>query len=764
MTTPQTSAPQTQASPAKTATTALSSSAKGRQIGVPFETGKLPEPLRRPQGNEDEVAATLARLVSAGDEQSSPALLAAIMAAGFAVRDSDGSVMQTVEPGQGLLFEAWEVAAMGKMYGERKTVTLSYLTDAFKAIPELKRVPLATILLEGIRAHAQNNQSPLRFWACFIVELGRQADEPYDMLAEADPQSVRLDAIQSALIMRRLYGDFYGFAERSKQASTGFEGDKLRGVNSRLATADATPRTSIFVRASLQEDAPHFIRQHAARSPQPIQQSSPCGPLGRGDASTILDAGATILTTGWGSLMDYLGAEKYARFLNIANILLAYAKFIATYAALETEITVEDPPLVRTKDSVPGERRLLVAKVTMNVGKWENVNCIRTALNVATGLDFSLMSDGPMEGVEVNWHLNEGGDQSFSQGKKQIVGFWNGGPRIQDAGTYAGIPGKGGVPVGNATRSKTNKDGLAGVYLEGSPQVPYVGSPFLPVMKQAVVRTTIKLKGGDIKGDAVDIAGQALGGVGGLITMPTELLYRTDWASTATLTVPVKDWESCDRGWSGTITVTGKLTETKDQMPGGPRGWSLSSIAEKKRNFEYKFTLTGVKDTSEGFQNGYFADAQITINNSNVQVEKSIHSGFCDTGGRDARGSKISVMVKGVNTVTGSLLLNGTGKSRTTVYIAARGAQGYNILIHSPMPITGTRHSELKYEFPQCPLWEQVNSQAPEERPETFFPPVVEFLATFDPKNAGVLTGSRTEKDARSNGTITYQWDLQECK
>lgn len=772
---PTTSTSRTQQPPAETATSVLSSSARGRQMSVPFETGSLPEPLRKPQGSEDEVAATLGKLVSARDEKSVPALLAALMAAGLAVRDSDGSVMQTVQPGQGLVFEAWEVAAMGKMYGERKTVTLSYLSDGFKAIPALKGAPLATILLKGIRAHAQDNQSPLRFWARFIVELGHQADEPYDMLAESDPQSVRLDAIQSALIMRRLYGDFYGFGERSKQASRGFGGDKLRGVGARRTMADETQQGSLFISAALSEDAaPHFVKVRSAKSGQQTQQSSPCGELGKGDASTILDAGANILTTGWGELMGYLGAEKYAAFLNIANILLAYAKFIATYAALETEITVENPPLVRTWNTEAGGISKLTAKVTMNVGKWEQVNCIRTALNVATGLDFDLLSDGPLADVEVNWHLNEGGDQSL-RGKEQIVGF-KGGPRIQDAGTYAGIPGQGGIPVGNATRSKTDKDGLARVSLQGSPHVPWIAVPRVAVMKQAVVRTTIKLKGGDIKEDAVDIAGALAGFIrlekgkglsgsaGGWFTFPLELLYRTDWASTATITVPVKDWEPCDRGWSGTITVTGKLIETKDEMPGGPRGWSLSRITEVKRDFEYRFTLTGVKDTSEGFQNGYFADAQITINNSNVHVDKTTHGGFCDTGRRDARGSKITVMVKGLSTATNSLLLNGTGKSRTTVYIAERGAQGYNILINSPTPIAGTRKSELKVEFPQCPLWEQVNSHDPEERPETFYPNVIEFLATFDPKNPGVLSDSMTEKDGRSNGTITYKWDLQECK
>jgi hypothetical protein len=45
--------------------------------------------------------------------------------------------------------------------------------------------------------------------------------------------------------------------------------------------------------------------------------------------------------------------------------------------------------------------------------------------------------------------------------------------------------------------------------------------------------------------------------------MPTELLYRMDWASIASLTVPVRDWEVCEgRGWNGTIEVSHRKSES----------------------------------------------------------------------------------------------------------------------------------------------------------------------------------------------------------
>ena len=47
-----------------------------------FREGKLPDPMRLPRGNIDQQAATLAKAVAAGDDSSTAALYAAILAAG----------------------------------------------------------------------------------------------------------------------------------------------------------------------------------------------------------------------------------------------------------------------------------------------------------------------------------------------------------------------------------------------------------------------------------------------------------------------------------------------------------------------------------------------------------------------------------------------------------------------------------------------------------------------------------------------------------
>ncbi len=554
--------------PARGPQSTVFTSVKNEKMAAAFYSGQLPEALRKPEGKADDVAAALAKHVAAGDDQSVPALLTALMTAGFGIRDNDGGVTQTVQPGQGLIFEAWEVAAIAKMYGERRTVDLSYLSDAIRSIPELKQAPLERILIDGIRRQAVSEHPELRFWARFIVELGRQSEQPYNLLAASNNKSIRIDAIQNALILRRVLGDIYTLSQRPEQA--------LRRVpaQSKIAYAHA-PQTQPCTLSDME--------------------------------STVADIRATAMTTAFGELMSWVNDkiqgsagklfEGYGKFANIANILLAYAKFIATYAALETEITVDNPPLIRNTSTSPGQRRHLTAKVKMNIGKGQQVNCFRWLLNAGTGLDFNLMNDGPLAGVEVTWHLVSGGAADFySSGDRgqQIVQFAGTGPRIQDAGTYAGIPGKGGTPVGNLTRTKTDAQGNARIILEGASRRNSVSSPHLPVMKNAVVMTTVKLKGGDLKGDAVDIAGHVSGGIislgkkeglggaaGGLFTLPLELLYRTDWASTAMIEVPVKDWETCDKGWYGTISYS-------EDWEGKPQGLQKVSSKSHHETIEVK--------------------------------------------------------------------------------------------------------------------------------------------------------------------------------
>ena len=71
------------------------------------------------------------------------------------------------------------------------------------------------------------------------------------------------------------------------------------------------------------------------------------------------------------------GAKNLGSISAIVSTLLGYAQFIATYAALEVDVSLDAPPLVRTKKKAPqsGERKQLTAIVKMNIGNAQMLNC-----------------------------------------------------------------------------------------------------------------------------------------------------------------------------------------------------------------------------------------------------------------------------------------------------------------------------------------------------------------------------------------------------
>ncbi|HSL55246.1 MAG TPA: hypothetical protein VK868_12670, partial [Pyrinomonadaceae bacterium] len=329
----------------------LKRSPKALVMAKAFREGKLPEPARLPRGNVDHQAATLAKAVTLRDESSTAALYAAVLAAGFGVRDVDGSIMQTQERGQGLILDASELAATAKLYSEDYGVMLSHFSDSFtQTVPELKDLPLANLLLDGLRAGANSTNPSVRFLSRFIVELGRNGEPSSDLLGNVDPTKTRLDAIQFALLLRRLSGDL-------------------------LASQQKTAR--LDHRANYAHAKSRF-----ARAPVAANWQSPCPTNDTQDL--ILDANSLTSTTLFGMLADRIGGklEKYGGMAGFANIVATVFKFILTYSMVDVEITMNDEMLTRTKsNSTPGETRQLTAKLKILPSSWEKLNCLRWIFN-----------------------------------------------------------------------------------------------------------------------------------------------------------------------------------------------------------------------------------------------------------------------------------------------------------------------------------------------------------------------------------------------
>ena len=706
-----------------------------------WQSGGLPAPLPVPAGNTDEAAAILAQKVAAKNEESVPALLTALRLSGFFITKKDGSVLLAPPDGkgQGLVINGWEVAAAAKMFGEDKTTSLDELNERLRSIPEFRQTDPAKLMMQGVRQNAENTENPfLRIWARFILELGKHS------ATANDEKNEKIDAIQHLFLFRRLYGDIFSLAEKYKSGAAVSENFK-------------TGKMPRFYGASFYETA-YFDGNFTDEKQIPCRMD--------GNAPTVMDAAATGITHGYGELIKYLQKfyentptgdrlKKAGMAQAVANIILVYAKFIQTYAALDVKLALDgEPPLVRTKNAAPGERKNLYAEVRMNIGDWQMYNCIRTALNVTAGIDFATVNDGPIGDVGVNWHLDEGGGKDVYSnstgisGKEQIVGFTKeNAPRIQNAGTGAGAGTKG-TQIGNVRYGKTDNKGISRIIIEGSPQKNAKTYKAKPVMKQAVVRTTIKIKAGEIKGDMVDVLGQAIGGVGGLITMPAELLYRIDWASSGTLTIPVKDWEDCAGGWSGTITAVKKLHRN---TPIAASGNLREAVKTEDRTLTAKLKLDGEQDRNGGFANAYFAD--ITVNYEESNYARNFYEKFVASClGRVIHSSQTQIFEKKTKA---------EGDGRITVFVSQGGNSG-TLSFNTVRAVGETSYSQV-YKT-GCPVYDQTNTKS-EKNKDPFIFDVEGFnlVIDVDPKNPDVLSGTKTVKDS-DGSEIIYSWNLTYCR
>lgn len=143
----------------------------------------LPPPLPMPAGDTHAQAAALARRVTAGGPDSLSALLTALQASGFYVRDRSGRVLlQPLHPpGMGLAYTDWEVRLLTLRPRKQPRILFSSLSDALSVpLKEMGKEQIHAGILDGIRKCAADQKHPdLQFWATFIIELGKWGADGY---------------------------------------------------------------------------------------------------------------------------------------------------------------------------------------------------------------------------------------------------------------------------------------------------------------------------------------------------------------------------------------------------------------------------------------------------------------------------------------------------------------------------------------------------------------------------------------------------------
>ena len=336
-------------------------------MGLP--TDSLPAPFVLASDDADLAASTLAQAVMSGGNDVLPALVTALSKSGFALNGPDGSVAIPADgPDVGLVIESWQVRSLVGIVGARKHVSapLTALGSGLvAAFPNLKDQPVAQLLANGIVESAQSDEPSLRFWARFIIELGKQPHSyaSYDLLAQPDVNAVRLDAIQRTLIVRRLA------AELAMPSG---------------ADAVAASR-SVFSLPVVYADEP----------------CTPTGPPPRPKVSRSAFGELIRTVTAPGRALDRAASPSLENWLDYQNLMLMFA-------ALKVDVEMEGgPQLRRTKTSSPGEQKTIRATVLLDGTMLEWVNCYRSWLNSrGRELRNPPRSNGPVPNVAVEFDLD----------------------------------------------------------------------------------------------------------------------------------------------------------------------------------------------------------------------------------------------------------------------------------------------------------------------------------------------------------------------
>ena len=553
-----------------------------------FTVNGLPVPYIIGDNRSDATAAKIAAQLSKYDEDSLSKLMAALQKAGFYIIDENQKILYqpTVdEHGMGLAFYDYEVVGMYKLSRGGTITSVASLANLIaKDFPPPDKKKFGELMLEDLRSAANlptktKADAAKRFWARLIIELGKQFPEPVDLLT-ATPEKAQLNIIQASLWQRRLVGDLIAFVSKQNENANlnrKFPGDLFRGNRSDFEFVDAS-----FARGARLYDPCNYADEE----------------------TTEIDVAATGITTIHGKI---LGAfvdeeiatavtgsagklEKVGKGLGVASLVLSWAKLVAAVSQMHGSITVEDPmPLIRTKSGyTPGEKRLLTGKFEIKVNNLRALNCVRTTLNMTTGLDFSMPSSGPLAEKPVSWEL--GGEVSFAGQRSSKTGVFDQTVYLK---TLDGV-------TEDYHRQETDANGESKIYLEGTKQRKDLSNQkVVPYPKKAVVMADIALKNmKDTKQEIADVGGMALGvatggGLLGIFGAIPEIGFRMK-LRVAAVTIPVRDWTPCSEDWGGTISVK----------------------REKKQTIVIKSTVmsngngtgNGIRQTSE------FDQAEVTLN------------------------------------------------------------------------------------------------------------------------------------------------------
>lgn len=483
----------------------------------------------------DPQAEALAGRVLAGGDEARAALDAAIEAAGLGIIDTEGLLLtEPAQPSQGLAFGAYEVQALVDLEALGFAQPATDLAEVIAApLAELDGEPVASMLIEGVRDAAQSEIATRRFWAHFLVELGRQRPAGYDLLREIGAEDVVFDAVQIGFVLRRLQGD--------------------------LLTVPGTAAT-ISLASYVRPRLPANGTLHVGK--QPCQFD---------DVDATIDWDDPVVADVlFDKLISHLVSRGMAEAANIpkwkgaAGVVQAYAELLFSSAkdksAFGTKATLAGPdPFERTRTTTHGDVQNFTVEARFDL-RWERetLACMQAALDAMTGGSYkipSLAESGPIPGAEILLHVFEGRPPGALPQSERVG--------IADPES----PG----PAGLSLTKVADQKGTVTVWLVGLPQDENLPDDAEPVIVDNAVIAEVHARGIDLWENMAAQAGTPMPPArpGVVRQIPAVILANREFHFATFKVFRVRDWEECPASpFGGSIVLAGAVV-AQGFCPGG---------------------------------------------------------------------------------------------------------------------------------------------------------------------------------------------------
>lgn len=212
----------------------------------PSLRGQATEPATPIIYDADTAALVLARKYLEGGEDGRAAVLEALQRMGWGVRNAQGAMLKAPPAGTdtGLAMRDYELEELLWKPSAQPSIRLISFTQAL-AVPFEDADPeeLAQDLVEAIRKSAASSQPQQRFWARFIIALGRVSPANYDLTASSPIPVMQPNPAQIKSLGREAAADPMALMKAMSPTPVWPDDDPILAPSPRPESDEDNPRT-----------------------------------------------------------------------------------------------------------------------------------------------------------------------------------------------------------------------------------------------------------------------------------------------------------------------------------------------------------------------------------------------------------------------------------------------------------------------------------------------------------------------------------------